>query len=472
MVKLAIFASLAVGGAAASARTHTTNTIHSYKAQTFPLDRPGHVRRSNTSCLQERDMESRMMTQHLAEHKEANRAEMRAKGLSPMTKSFVSDVKCTDGMAGEYACKGVDLLSFVPISEMGSTREASDSWGWTDPDTGDEVAIICFEDSTAFVQITDPLNPVVLGNLKQSGDSNRIWSDVKVYANHAFIIREVNHGVQVFDMTALRDLYDTPSPHVRQLTEDLVYRDNGLTSSHNIVINEETAFAYSVGSTTCRGGLHAIDISEPKNPQFAGCFSDDGYTHDAQIVIYSGPDTRYVGKEIAFNFNENTMTIVDVSDKGNMVQLSRTPYERNMYTHQGWLTEDMQYVISNDELDESYGFGDQEYTRSLLWDVTDLEAPVFQATHTADVKSIDHNLYIKGDRAYLANYVSGLRIVDASSLEGDSKGEERELGFFDTAPYASGTNFNGAWSNYPYFASGSIVVSNIETGLFILKESF
>jgi len=453
----------------ATTLTHTTNTIYSYNNIEFPLERENHNRVSNQTCLQEIDMESRMITQHISEEKEKNRAESRAVGLSPISKPFVSDVKCENGYAGEYPCNNIDLLSFVPLAELGSTREASDSWGWTDPDTMDEVAIICMEDSTAFVQITNPYEPVVLGNLQQSGNDLRIWADVKVYANHAFIIREVDHGVQVFDLTKLRKFYNSPVTHIRQLEDDYVYRDQGITSTHNIVINEETAFAYAVGTKTCRGGLHVIDISVPKKPTFAGCFSEDGYTHDAQIVIYRGPDSRYVGREIAFNFNENTLTIVDVSDKNNMKMLSRTPYVRNRYTHQGWLTMDMANIISNDELDEQYGYGDEEYTRTLLWDVTDLEAPIFQATHTANVKSIDHNLYIKDDIAYLSNYVSGLRILHTSSLDISTKGEEREIGFFDTSPEYSGVRFNGAWSNYPFFASGSIVVSNIEKGLFILS---
>merc|ERR1719478_1703025 len=347
----------------------------------------------------EADTHSVMLTQHLAAHKEQNRADARAAGLSPISKSFLSDQKCVNGKAAnEYDCNNVDLLSFIPLSELGSSREASDSWGWVDPDTQDEIAIICMEDTTTFVQVTDPLNPVVLGTLPQSGNSLRIWADIKVYANHAFIIREVTHGVQVFDLTKLREYYDTPASHVRQLSDDYVYRDEGLTSVHNIVINEETAFAYAVGSKTCRGGLHAIDISTPKEPKFAGCFSDDGYTHDAQIVVYNGPDARYVGREIAFNFNENTLTIVDVSDKSNMKQLSRVAYARNFYTHQGWLTEDMAYIISNDELDEQYGSGDQQYTRSILWDVSDLENPQPAQEHIAGVKSIDHNLYIRGNR--------------------------------------------------------------------------
>lgn len=462
-----------VAGAAAAAATgpapgmHRTNSYNHVEERDYPLEREGHVRKSTKTCLWEKDFNSRMTTQHLMEHKQSVRADGRAKGVSPISKRFVSDAPCVDGMAGEYPCSGIDLVSFVPLAELGSSREASDSWGWTDPETGDEIAIIVMEDTTTFVQVTDAKNPIVLGTLPQSGTFLRIWADVKVYANHAYIIREVDHGVQVFDLSTLRANYGVASAHVRTLEEEMVYRE--VSSVHNIVINEETAFAYAVGSTTCRGGLHAMDLSDPKKPTFAGCYDEDGYTHDAQVVIYNGPDERFQGAEIAFNFNEDTLTIVDVSNKGNMTMLSRTPYDRNMYTHQGWLTGDQRFIASNDELDESYAFNEADkYTRTLLWDVAKLDAPVLAGTHVAGVQSIDHNLYIKGDKVFASQYNSGLRILDASDI---LSGDAPELAFFDTAPYSDGVSFNGAWSNYPYFASGNVVVSNIETGLFMLKPT-
>lgn len=446
---------------------HRTNSYRHVEERDYPLEREGHVRKSTKPCLWEKDFNSRMTTQHLMEQKLSERAESRASGVSPISKRFLSDVPCVDGKAGEYSCNGIDLLSFVPLAELGSTREASDNWGWTDPETGDEIAIIVMEDTTTFVQITDPKNPVVLGTLPQSGTRLRIWADVKVYANHAFISREVDHGMQVFDLTSLRANYNKRSEHVRTLEEATVYRE--VSSVHNMVINEETAFAYCVGSTTCRGGLHVVDISDPKNPTFAGCYDEDGYTHDAQIVIYDGPDERFQGAEIAFNFNEDTLTIVDVSNKANMTMLSRTPYDRNMYTHQGWLTKDMRFIASNDELDETYALKEEDkYTRTLLWDVSNLNAPVLTGTHIAGVKSVDHNLYIRDGKIFASQYNSGLRILDASDM---ASGEAPELAYFDTAPYSEGVSFNGAWSNYPFFESGSIVLSNIETGLFILKPT-
>ena len=81
-----------------------------------------------------------------------------------------------------------------------------------------------------------------------------------------------------------------------------------------------------VGTNTCAGGLHMIDIRKPRKPKFAGCFAGDGYTHDVQCVSYRGPDGAYGGKEICFAANEDTLTIVDVTDKSDPRMLSRTSY--------------------------------------------------------------------------------------------------------------------------------------------------
>ena len=100
----------------------------------------------------------------------------------------------------------------------------------------------------------------------------------------------------------------------------------GTGNSHNIVMNEQTHVAYAVGNNGCSGGLYSIDVSEPGNPRYRGCFSADGYTHDAECVTYDGPDADYVGKEICFGYNENTLTIVDFTDDSNPIMLSRTLY--------------------------------------------------------------------------------------------------------------------------------------------------
>jgi choice-of-anchor B domain-containing protein len=374
----------------------------------------------------------------------------------PLLLEPLSAVPCEDGFADIYPCSNVDLLSHLPLAEIGGGN-GNDIWGWTDPLDGKEYALMGRSSGTSFVDISDPLNPVYLGNLPTQ-TSNSSWRDIKVYNNHAFVVSEASaHGMQVFDLTLLRSVVNPP------VTFTATAHYNGFGNSHNIAINEDTGFAYAVGTNTCSGGLHMIDISNPLSPTFAGCYTGVGYTHDTQCVIYHGPDVEHQGKEICFNSNETTVAIVDVTNKAAPVLLSNTTYQGVGYTHQGWLTEDHANFLLGDELDELNG---GHNTRTYLWNLDNLEAPFVIDTYTATTAAIDHNMYIKGNYVYQSNYRAGLRILDISGV---AAGVLEEVGFFDIYPANDNPNFNGSWSNYPYFDSGVVIVSGIEQGLFVVQ---
>ncbi len=364
--------------------------------------------------------------------------------------------ECIDGMADFYTCNNTNLSHRIHLEDLGNgTGNGNDIWGWTDPMDGKEYALMGLTNGTAFIDISDPRAPVNLGYLPTATGVST-WRDIKTYDNHAFIVSEAsNHGMQIFDLTQLRNV---PAPPAT-FTATANYNDFG--SAHNIVINESSGYAYAVGAN-CSGGLHMIDISTPTSPVNMGCFSADGYTHDAQCVIYVGPDSNFVGNEICFNSNEDTLTIVDVTDKQNPTQISRTPYSDSRYTHQGWLTEDQRYYLMNDELDEQ-NLGHN--TKTYIWDLLDLANPLIVGTYIGPQPSIDHNLYIKGNFAYLSNYTSGLSVVDISDV---GSGNLVEVANFDTFPSNNNNSFSGAWSNYPFFDSGQVILSDIQGGLFIL----
>ena len=372
---------------------------------------------------------------------------------------------CVGGFAGGYPCSNVDLLSFMPLADVGGDRSnsaANDIWGWTSS-TGKEYAILGRVFGTSFVDISDPQNPVYLGELPTHGAFGSSWRDIKTYNDHAFIVSEASQsGMQVFDLTQLKSVTNPPVT----FSETTHYNQN--SSAHNIVINEDSGYAYLVGAArknSCSGGLHMIDISNPASPSFAGCFSTDGYTHDAQCVNYTGPDADHQGKEICLNSNEDTITIVDVSNKSNPVQLSRTGYTGSAYTHQGWLTEDQVYFLLDDELDEQ---NSNHNTRTRIWNVSDLDNPSLVGFSDGPTTAIDHNQYVKGGYSYQANYRAGLRIMDMSNVD---SGSLSEAAYFDIYPADNAAQFNGAWSNYPYFDSGVVIVSGIEQGLFILRPN-
>ncbi len=384
-----------------------------------------------------------------------------------------AQVNCADGAVQAFGCEDVDVMSFLPVKDIGGARgvQLNDVWGWTDPDSGREYALVGRYDGTAFIDISNPTQPVYLGELPMTeGARGNAWRDIKVYENHAYIVADGAgpHGMQVFDLTRLRDVPGAP------VTFDADAHYANIASAHNIVINEATGFAYAVGvnsgGETCGGGLHMIDVRDQKNPTFVGCFQDTetgrnktGYSHDAQCVTYHGPDTEHEGKEICLGSNETALSIADVSDKDNPIALANAAYPNVAYTHQGWLDEQHEYFYMNDEGDESSG--QVSNTRTMVWDVKDLDDPVLVKEYFGPSRSIDHNLYVRGDLMYQSNYVSGLRIIDISDRE-----NPREIGFFDTVPTSDEPVFDGSWSNYPFFASGVIVVTSGREGVFFLKK--
>ena len=381
-----------------------------------------------------------------------------------ITQYIVAQTPCVNGFAGEYPCNDYDLLSHVPVSTLANTNgtpEGSDIWGWTDPQTGKEYAIAAMTNSTAFVDISDPLNPNFLGRLNTNAGNN-YWRDVKVYNNYAFIVADNvgNHGMQVFDLTKLRTA-DSSTLH----TADKIYSD--VTSCHNIFINEDTGIAYLVDCKNTGRGVHFVNISDPLNPVNLGNYNNEGVTHDTQVVVYKGPDTRYTDKEILIGSNETKVVILDVTDKNDVKKISSVNYPQLRYTHQGWFTEDQSHFILGDEDDEQH-FGMN--TRTLVFDFSDLQQPQLTSTYSGVSTAIDHNGYVKGNLFFMANYRAGLRVFDITNIAA-STNSMTEIGFFDTHPANNGTGFNGAWSVYPYFASGNIIINDIERGLFVVRKS-
>jgi len=390
--------------------------------------------------------------------------------------NMYSQTPCSDGFATVsgseiYPCNDYDLLSRMPISTLATTAgtpEGSDAWGWTDPMDGKEYAIMATTNSTAFIDISDPVNPIFLGRINTTGTSTSIWRDVKIYNNYAFIVADNigAHGMQVFDLTLLRN-----GPEVDETFEpNITY--TGIDSCHNIIINESEAIAYLVGCNTYNGGPNFIDISDPLNPVSLGGFSNQGYTHDAQVITYTGPDTDYTNREIFIGSNgtfsgTDKIVILDVTDKNNIIEVSDITYTPSGYTHQGWFTDDQRYFIFGDETDEQ-GFGFN--TKTLVLDLVDLDNPILSSTYYGPSAAIDHNGYVKGNKFYLANYRAGVRILDITNIS-SSTNPMTEIGYFDTYPANDNTNYNGAWSVYPYFPSGNIIISDIERGMFIIRQS-
>jgi len=149
-----------------------------------------------------------------------------------------------------------------------------------------------------------------------------------------------------------------------------------------------------------------------------------------------------------------------VTDKDNPISISTVEYPNVAYAHQGWLTPDQTLFFQNDEGDEPSGL--VEHTRTLVWDVRDLDDPILITEYFASTTETDHNLYIKDDLMYQSNYGAGLRVIDISDPD-----DIHEVGYFDTDP---DLGCCGSWSNYPYFHNGAVGVTGGGAGFFLVKR--
>jgi len=341
------------------------------------------------------------------------------------------------------------LLAWLPLAELApSLSNANDCWGYVSG-SGREYAIIGTNRGTAFVEITTPTCPNLIAFID---GPVKLWRDIKVFQNYAYAVSEGGGGIQVFDLGQIDD-------GMVSLVNTI--DDVGTDRSHNVAVDTESGFLYRCGGGD--NGLRIYDLTDPVNPAFVGQWLDR-YVHDAQIRTFtSGPNA---GRQIAFccaGFNGgSTMTglsIVDVTDKNNIVVLSHYEYPNGNYSHQGWLSDDGQYFYLNDELDER---NVNLPTTTHVLDVSDLSNPVEAGTFSNGNSAIDHNLYVSENRIFQANYRSGLRVYDSTDPVNPV-----EMAFFDTYPENDNPSFNGLWSCYPYFPSKTIIGSDIEKGLFV-----
>ncbi|MDP6385755.1 MAG: choice-of-anchor B family protein, partial [Planctomycetota bacterium] len=347
-----------------------------------------------------------------------------------------------------FNSQNVTLQAWMPLNQIDNAANGNDCWGYTSP-SGREYALMCTSSGTNFIEITDPTNPVLV---KHISGPNSLWRDVKTYQDFAYAVSEGGSGIQVMKMTNI----DNGNVTLVNTIDDV-----GTSATHNVAINTDSGYLYRLGGDSNGARIYNLNAN-PANPQYVGSWNSR-YIHDAQIITYaSGP---YAGREVMFacggfnnGWSSTGLTIVDVTNKGNMQTLDQVYYSNPGYSHQGWLSSDLNYFYLGDELDED---GTYPSTTHII-DVSDPANASAVGTYTNGNTAVTHNLYTVGDMVFAANYTSGMRLYDASDPLNMT-----EFGYFDTSNGGDGATFNGLWSLYPYFPSGTVIGSDLEGGLFI-----
>jgi len=342
---------------------------------------------------------------------------------------------------------GVMLLSQLPLTQFGA-NSGNDCWGYVTP-LGREIAIFCHSNGAAFIDITDPSDPVVL--LYGSGPQS-LWRDVKVFGTYAYVVSEGGGGIQIYNLA---------NADAGVVTLANTITTGGAATTHNVAIDTQSGFLYRCGGGN-NVGLRIYNLNtNPVNPPFVGQWNSL-YVHDAQIVTYtSGP---YAGKQIAFacagtgnGSGATRLSILDVTNKSSITTMREVYWPGGAYSHQCWISEDRQYCYIDDELDEP-----SVPSTTYVVSIGNLANATLLGNFTNGNAAVTHNLYVKGNRIFEANYRSGLRIFDRTDPVNCS-----EVAFFDTFPADDGAQFNGLWSVYPYFPSGVVIGSDLESGFFV-----
>ena len=406
----------------------------------------------------------------------------RALALREQNQAQLAAANCVQGLAGTFPCRNIDLLAQVPLANL-STRPGSMSnlWGFVDLDDGREYAVVGVSNATVVIDVTDPENPREVGSVP--GNSS-LWREVKVYqffdaaANqnraYAYITTEaVGSGLQVIELSGLPNSVSLANTVRDFQTSHTLYISN-VDYATNAAIPGREAFLYVAGSNinVPFGSFLIYDLDDPVGPRLATLAPmGTGYMHDSTSLFITDARTTQCDQghnpcEVLVDFNETTVDLWDVTDKGAPVRLSSTGYPEARYTHSGWPTEDQRFILVHDELDELRiaGFNTHIYTM----DIGDLRTPRLVTSYIGPDTTTDHNGYAKGNRYYVSHYRRGLVVFDLTDPE-----DLREVGYLDTftspEPNVAGTI--GAWGVYPFLPSGNILVSDIDNGLFILRDN-
>ena len=391
-----------------------------------------------------------------------DQADADADGQGDACSCAMPPVACENGMAGPYPCSGIDMLSRVGLSDM-KAQAGNAVWGGVESKGHREIAVVGLDNGTAFVDLSKPTCPVVLGKLPSTTGRSQS-RDVKVLGDYALVVAEIqNHGMQVFDMRKLGTTASTET-----LEADFVYRgtsDEPISNGHTIEVDEESKMVFIAAARgSCGMGVHMVDFADPMNPKFVGCATSGFIVHDALCEVYRGPDAEHANRQICITFDgeDSRFTVSDVTDKPDVKVISQVVY-KGAYSHQGWFTEGQTTMLLADEWDET---NNGVNTTTFVFDMTDLDNPKELPKYVWDSKAIDHNVYIKGKHAYFANYTEGVHILDVTNA---ASAQFKETGFFDTNPMATNAEMSGAWTAFPFFASGTVIANDMRSGLFILR---
>ena len=405
----------------------------------------------------------------------------------------------------------------------------NDIGGWTSP-AGEEYALATNSGGIAIVRVTDPENPEFLGRVESQNpfDFRNIWGDPDTFGNYAYFTTEIDDSsIVIIDMSGADALPAVVDPFTDLPLPTFFVAPGGYDGAHNIVIDEVGGFAYLAGVHLKEGAANnacgaedparfntlILDLNtDPTNPTVAACLENVG-EHDFHVVNpYTGPDAEHQSKEVLFVFDGRDREgqaedppnpvggktlIWDVTDKNNIVELASFRTDGMVFSHNGATTEEQDFLFIGDEIDELVAANwsvsgiftqppsettNKPRTGTYVIDIRDLDAPVFFQRFENETVGLDHNFQVVGDKLHIASYTSGTRILQIRR-DGNNDVVLEEVATMDTEPRLPGKILNikqeerfgsaflGQWGIFVFEDSGTIIASDINNGLIVMRES-
>ena len=327
------------------------------------------------------------------------------------------------------------------VSQLYYPDGLSSIWGYTAPN-GTEYALVGVKSGTSIVDLSNPAQPQEVQFVP--GPFNN-WRELKTWQHYAYITNEVDEGVLIIDLQNLPATIDTVH---------FTY-NGGIKSAHTVWV-DEFGYLYIMGYRNYAGtiptnerGVLMFDLNpNPMQPVFVGEYTNN-YVHDAFVrnnIMYTAE--IYAGQ----------FAVVDVSDKQNPVLLA-TQTTTSAFTHNVWLSDDSQHAFVADEKNDAF------LTAYNISDLSDIkETDRYKAA--IGTAAMPHNVHVQNDFVVMSYYVEGMKIIDAHQPDALVETE-----YYDTSPF-SGMGSAGCWGVYPYFASGILLGSDRQEGMFITRPTY
>ena len=390
-----------------------------------------------------------------------------------------SAADCVGGLTDGLPCENIDLLAHMPLADFSlNPREANDIWGFTDLNTDREYAIIGLRNGVSVVDVSDPTAPVEIASV--SGEPTA-WRDIKVlqtydaaadrWSAYGYVTADgASDQLRIVDLTGLPN-----SAELAATTGDFAAAHNVYLSNADYstgVPRDGAAPALQIaGASIDQGVFRSYDLQNPVAPTLTAIsptVSPQSYMHDATSLAITDDrkDTQCPNGgercQVLADFNESTFNLWDITDPAAPVQISSTPYTNASYVHSGWSSEDNRFLFVHDELDEQQlGLN----TTLRVFSLTDMTVPVLAGAWIGATNAIDHNGFVRGNRYYMSNYTRGLTVLDITD-----PANPVAVARLDTFAPTDTNAFSGAWGAYPYFQSGTVAISDIDSGLYLARD--